>query len=218
MPIDAQDLRVDYQADQLLEQDAPATDPFPLFNQWFEAAKDSDDPEPNAMVVATINAQGHPAARTVLLKEVSDRGFIFYTNYDSRKGHEISAHPHVAVVFNWLQLQRSVRIEGRVEKLSEEASTEYFQSRPKKSQIGAWTSPQSDVIPSRELLEARQEEMEQRFADQEKLPKPDHWGGFVVIPTLIEFWQGRSSRLHDRLAYSRTEETSPSWTRERLAP
>ncbi|WP_116126211.1 pyridoxamine 5'-phosphate oxidase [Lewinella sp. IMCC34183] len=217
MAIDAQDLRVDYQADVLLEKDAPDA-PFPLFDQWFKEAKDSDDPEPNAVVVATVNADGHPAARTVLLKEVTDRGFIFYTNYDSRKGHEIDAHPHVAMVFNWLELQRSVRIEGRVEKLDEAASTEYFQSRPKKSQIGAWTSPQSDEIPDREFLDNRKEEIEQRFADTEALPKPAHWGGYVVIPHLIEFWQGRSSRLHDRLAYTRTDADGTEWTRVRLAP
>ncbi len=216
MPIDAKDLRVDYQADVLLEEDAPDT-PFPLFDQWFKEAKESDDPEPNAMVVATINAQGHPAARTVLLKEVSERGFIFYTNYDSRKGHEIGAHPHVALVFNWLELQRSVRVEGRIEKVAPETSTEYFQSRPKKSQIGAWTSPQSDVIPNREFLEQRKEEMEERFEDKEILPRPENWGGFVVIPELIEFWQGRSSRLHDRLAFTRTGDHA-NWERERLAP
>ncbi|MCP9234414.1 pyridoxamine 5'-phosphate oxidase [Lewinella sp. JB7] len=215
MPIDASDLRVDYQADVLLEADAPPT-PFPLFDRWFREAKDSKDPEPNAMVVATVNAAGHPAARTVLLKEVSDRGFIFYTNYDSRKGHEIMAHPHVALVFNWLELQRSVRVEGRVERVDPETSTAYFQSRPKKSQIGAWTSPQSDAIPGRDFLDRRREEMEQRFRDEEVLPRPENWGGFVVIPELIEFWQGRSSRLHDRLVYTRHGDND--WQRERLAP
>ena len=150
MPIDAQNLRVDYQADVLLEKDAP-DNPFPLFDRWFKEAKDSDDPEPNAMIVATINAEGHPAARTVLLKEVTDRGFVFYTNYDSRKGHELTAHPHAAVVFNWLQLQRSVRIEGKVEKIDSEHSTEYFQSRPKKKpdrrldQPPERSNPQSSV-------------------------------------------------------------------------
>ena len=143
MPLNAQDLRVDYQADTLLETDAPADTPFPLFEQWFQAAKNSEDPEPNAMVVATINADGHPAARTVLLKETTDRGFIFYTNYDSRKGHELTAHPHAAVVFNWLQLQRSVRIEGSVEKIDPEHSTEYFQSRLKRAKSEPGQAPRA---------------------------------------------------------------------------
>ena len=215
MAIDAKDLRVDYQADVLLEQDAPDV-PFPLFDRWFKEAQESDDPEPNAMIVATVNADGHPAARTVLLKEVTEEGFIFYTNYDSRKGHEIERHPHVAVVFNWLQLQRSVRIEGHVRRVDEATSTAYFQSRPKKSQIGAWTSPQSDIIPDREFLDQRKEDLERKYAESEVLPKPDNWGGYLVEPQLIEFWQGRSSRLHDRLAYHRGE--GGKWTRERLAP
>ncbi len=215
MAIDAKDLRVDYQADELLEKDAPEG-PFPLFDRWFEEAKDSDDPEPNAMIVATINADGHPAARTVLLKEVTEKGFIFYSNYDSRKGHEIDAHPHAALVFNWLELQRSVRIEGRVEKVDPATSSEYFQSRPKKSQIGAWTSPQSDVIPDRDFLEQRKADLERKYADSEVLPKPEEWGGYIVIPRMIEFWQGRSSRLHDRLVYHRQE--NDNWKRERLAP
>ncbi len=217
MPIDAQDLRVDYRADVLLETDAPTSDPFPLFTRWFEAAKRSDDPEPNAVVVATVNERGYPAARTVLLKEVTDRGFVFYTNYTSRKGRELAAHPHAAMVFNWLHLQRSVRVEGRVKRLDPTASTEYFQSRPKKSQIGAWTSPQSEVIPNREFLEEREERIREQYKDAEVLPRPDHWGGYLLVPTLIEFWQGRSSRLHDRLVYTRDDE-GEAWTRERLAP
>lgn len=216
MAIDAGDLRVDYTADELLEGQAPAN-PYELFAHWFKAARESECPEPNAMVVATITEQGTPAARVVLLKQVlDDEGFVFYTNYDSRKGRELAARPNAALVFNWLELQRQVRIEGRVEKADRQRSTEYFHSRPRKSQIGAWVSPQSDVIPDRDFLERRQSEMENRFAGREELPRPDHWGGFVVRPTLMEFWQGRSSRLHDRLVYRQSE--TREWTRERLAP
>ena len=215
MAIDAGDLRVDYQADELLESQAPAN-PYELFARWFTAAKESDCPEPNAMIVATVTPAGTPAARVVLLKQVlDDRGFVFYTNYDSRKGRELAGEPHAAVVFNWLELQRQVRIEGRVVKAPAEMSTDYFHSRPRKSQIGAWVSPQSQEIPDREFLEQRQREVEARYAGAEELPRPEHWGGFIVEPTLIEFWQGRSSRLHDRLAYRRTE---GNWERVRLAP
>ena len=212
--INAQDLRVDYQADELLEVNA-AADPFVQFDRWFKAAQESDCPEPNAMIVATVTAEGHPAARVVLLKEVTAEGFIFYTNYDSRKGKELTAHPHAAAVFNWLELERSVRIEGSVERIAPEKSTAYFHSRPKKSQVGAWTSPQSDVIPNREFLDQRKAEMEERFAEQEELPRPEHWGGFIIKPKLVEFWQGRSSRLHDRLAYA---SEGGNWKRVRLAP
>ena len=215
MAIDAGDLRVDYQADELLEANAPA-DPFVLFDRWFEAARNSDCPEPNAMVVATISAAGHPAARVVLLKQFTEEGFVFYTNYDSRKGRELAAHSHAALVFNWLELQRQVRVEGSVVRIPAADSTDYFQSRPKKSQIGAWASPQSDEIPNRDFLEQRKAEIEEQYTDQEALPRPPHWGGFLVRPTLIEFWQGRSSRLHDRLAYRKGDDGE--WSRVRLAP
>jgi pyridoxamine 5'-phosphate oxidase len=215
MAIDAGNLRVDYQADELLESNAP-TNPFELFSNWFQAAKDSDCPEPNAMIVATVTAEGTPAARVVLLKQVTEQGFVFYSNYDSRKGRELAANPKAAVVFNWLELERQVRIEGRVEKAPPEMSTDYFHSRPKKSQIGAWVSPQSQEIPDREFLEQRQTDVEAKYADVDELPRPEHWGGYVVVPTLIEFWQGRSSRLHDRLAYR--VGVDGDWERVRLAP
>jgi len=202
--IDAGDLRVDYQIDELLESNAPAN-PFPLFDRWFTDAKNGGCLEPNAMVLATVTAQGTPAARVVLLKQVIADGFVFYTNYDSRKGRELDAMP------------RQVRIEGRVVRATPEVSTNYFQSRPRKSQIGAWVSPQSQEIPGREFLETRQEEIEGQYANTEALPRPDHWGGYVIIPTLIEFWQGRSSRLHDRLVYQREAEGG-DWKRVRLAP
>ena len=215
MAIDAGNLRVDYQADELLEASASA-DPFELFTQWFRAAKDSDCPEPNAMIVATVTEQGHPAARVVLLKQTTDEGFVFYTNYDSRKGRELDRHPYAAAVFNWLELQRQVRIEGTVERAPADLSTKYFHSRPKKSQIGAWVSPQSEVIPDRRFLEERQEQVEGQYKDAEELPRPEHWGGYIIKPTLMEFWQGRSSRLHDRLAYS--PGADGKWERVRLAP
>jgi pyridoxamine 5'-phosphate oxidase len=215
MAIDAGDLRVDYQIDELLESNSPA-DPFQLFERWFKDATDGEVLEPNAMIVATITEAGTPAARVVLLKQVTEQGFVFYTNYASRKGHELEANPHTAAVFNWLALQRQVRIEGRVEKAPPEMSTAYFNSRPKKSQIGAWVSPQSEEIPDRAFLETRQREVENEYAEADELPRPEHWGGFVIIPTLIEFWQGRSSRLHDRLAYRRGK--NGDWERVRLAP
>lgn len=215
MPIDATNLREDYQAGQLLEADAPQ-DPFELFHDWFKHAQDSQIPEPNAMVLATITDQNTPAARVVLLKQMNDRGFIFFTNYESRKGKELAAHPNAAAVFNWLKLQRQVRIEGKVEKVDDQVSVDYFKSRPRKSQIGAWVSNQSEVIPGREVLEAEQKAIEERYADEEKLPRPEHWGGYVIVPSLIEFWQGRRSRLHDRLVYQLDE--NGAWKRERLAP
>ncbi|MEO0731741.1 MAG: pyridoxamine 5'-phosphate oxidase [Bacteroidota bacterium] len=213
--MDAGDLRVDYQADELLESNSPDR-PFPLFQRWFATAQESNCPEPNAMIIATVTEQGTPAARVVLLKQASEEGFIFYTNYNSRKGQELSATPGIAAVFNWLELQRQVRIEGTVERAPAEVSTEYFQSRPKKSQIGAWVSPQSQEIPDRQYLKDRQREVEAEYAEVEKLPRPEHWGGFIIKPTLLEFWQGRSSRLHDRLVYHK--QADGSWQRVRLAP
>jgi pyridoxamine 5'-phosphate oxidase len=167
------------------------------------------------MTLATIAANGRPKARIVLLKEVDDRGMVFYTNYNSQKGQDLAAHPMASVVFFWDLQQRQVRVEGRVEKVSQETSERYYQSRPKGSQIGAAASPQSQVIPERGLLEERVEALEKQYAEQDKLPLPEDWGGYRLVPDYFEFWQGRSSRLHDRICYRLVGGT---WKRERLAP
>lgn len=208
-----QDLREDYQRDTL-EYDDLGNDPMAAFQKWFDLAQQAEIPEPNAMIVASVGADMKPSARVVLLKEL-DEGFVFYTNYHSQKGLELTGRPFAALVFNWLELERQVRVEGRVERVSEEQSRTYFQRRPRKSQVGAWTSPQSDVLEDRQTLDQRQREVEERFADQDPLPLPPHWGGFRVVPDRVEFWQGRSSRLHDRINYTRTPD---GWQKERLAP
>ncbi len=191
-------------------------DPIPQFERWLEEALRAEVPEPNAMTLSTATANGIPSARIVLLKGLDKGGFLFYTNYQSQKGRELSENPHAALTFLWHELQRQVRVEGRVERLSPEASTEYFQSRPKSSQIGAWVSPQSQPIESREVLEKREQELWEKYEDAEQLPRPEHWGGFRVVPQRIEFWQGRPSRLHDRIFFER--DTSGEWRKSRLAP
>lgn len=214
MLLNLEDLREDYTRDQLILED---TDPNPLlqFERWFKAAQQSPVNEPNAMTLATVGENGRPKARIVLLKQVDDQGFVFFTNYDSQKGQDLQANPFASLVFFWDVIQRQVRIEGRVEKIAQADSEAYFQSRPKGSQIGAIASPQSQVISSREVLQEKVAQLEKDFADEEKLPRPDNWGGYRLIPDRVEFWQGRSSRLHDRIRY-RLEEGS--WLRERLAP
>jgi len=195
-----QDLREDYRKSTLEEKNA-AQNPFKQFNHWFQEALNAKIPEPNAMTIATVNQAGLPSARVVLLKGFDEKGFIFYTNYNSQKGRELVENPNCAVVFNWLELERQIRIEGIVEKLSPEASTDYFHKRPKKSQFGAWASPQSQVIETRDILEKNLQDLQAKYVDSENLPRPEHWGGFRIKATRIEFWQGRSSRLHDRLNY-----------------
>lgn len=211
------DLRLDYRQAQLNEA-AVAGNPMDQFAQWFEQAKSAQVPEPNAMILATISG-GKPSARTVLLKGV-DHGFCFYTNFESRKGHDIAENNGAALVFLWHALERQVRIEGIVEKVQDDIADQYFATRPRSSQIGAWASPQSQVISSREIIEKNEAAMITRFGgDQPKaIPRPPHWGGYRVLPTLIEFWQGRTSRLHDRLCFTRPSVHESHWKLERLAP
>lgn len=214
MDISVADLRKEYTFQGLSETDAHPN-PFEQFKIWFDQALAAQLPEPNAMTIATATTDGKPYARIVLLKDYDERGFVFYTNYESHKGQQLVQNPWGAIAFWWAQLERQVRIEGYVEKVSEVESDEYFQSRPKGSQLGAWASSQSQVIDSREVLERRLEQLKEEYENKE-VPRPPHWGGFRVIPDEIEFWQGRPSRLHDRLLYRRSEDGS--WKIQRLAP
>lgn len=213
MPSTISDLRKEYTLNGLDTADVLA-DPIAQFRLWFNAALQANVPEPNAMYVSTVTEEGRPDGRIVLLKDILDTGFVFYTNYESRKGKELTSHPFAAITFFYQELERQVRIEGRVEKVSPEQSDDYFNSRPRGSQLGAWVSNQSSVIENRDVLATRQRELEARFADQ-PVPRPPHWGGYQVIPDLIEFWQGRPSRLHDRIRYRKENN---NWIIERLAP
>ncbi|MBD2073219.1 pyridoxamine 5'-phosphate oxidase [Phormidium sp. FACHB-592] len=207
------DLRQNYTLQALNEADVDP-DPIQQFQRWLDQAIAAELPEPNAMTLATATRDGIPSARIVLLKGLDARGFAFYTNYESRKGRELADNPQAALVFLWTVLERQVRIEGQVEKVTAAETDAYFQSRPLASRLGAWASEQSRVIRDREVLEKRFAELKATYAD-ETVPRPPHWGGYRVIPHQIEFWQGRTSRLHDRLRY-RLEEGN--WHLERLAP
>jgi len=197
-----------------LDEASVAADPFKQFERWFHAATAAGLHLPNALILATADEHGAPSARAVLLKDYDQNGFVFYTNYASRKGRELEANPHACLLFSWEELERQVRIEGPVEKVSAGESDEYFATRPLGSRLGAWASPQSEVLPDRAALEKRLDDAKRRFGDA--VPRPPHWGGFRVVPHAIEFWQGRESRLHDRIRYRR--DANCRWIIERLAP
>jgi pyridoxamine 5'-phosphate oxidase len=189
--------------------------PLEQFSQWFNEALAALVPEPTAMHLSTVNEHGRPSGRMVLLKGVEDSRFVFFTNYQSRKGTDLEVNPACALTFFWPELERQVRIEGIALRISKNRSDEYFQSRPRSSQVGAWSSPQSTVISDRALLDKRQEEMEKRFEGQDTLPRPQQWGGYEIDPFLLEFWQGRPSRMHDRILYVKQDN---GWEIKRLAP
>ncbi len=207
------DIRRDYETEGLHESDLK-DDPFVQFGNWFAEAANAEGNDVNIMTLATATPEGKPSARIVLLKGV-DEGFVFYTNYNSHKGKELTANPYAALVFWWASLARQVRIEGHVEKISAEESDAYFHTRPRGSQISAAASPQSAVIDSRTILEDRVRSIDAQHAESDIIPRPEGWGGFRLRPTLIEFWQGRASRLHDRLQYRKEGE---AWIVERLGP
>ena len=208
------DIRKDYKLQTLSEADV-AANPFLQFDKWWDDAVKSDIDEVNAMALATADSEGKPDARIVLLKGYDKSGFVFFTNYQSHKGQELAENPNACLVFFWKELERQVRIRGTVEQIASAESDVYFTSRPVGSRIGAWASPQSSVIATRAIIEERQKEFEQKFIDG-NITRPPHWGGYIVKPVEIEFWQGRPSRLHDRIRYTLQEKGG--WIIERLAP
>ncbi|CAG9169433.1 pyridoxamine 5'-phosphate oxidase [Cupriavidus pampae] len=207
------DLRRQFVLGALSETDV-ADDPIAQFQRWFDEAVVAKMPDPNAMTLATVNAEGQPSARIVLLKGVDASGFTFFTNYESRKGGDLLHNPRAALLFHWVQLERQVRIEGEVHKVDDAESDAYFLSRPLGSRLGAWASEQSREVAGREVLEAREADFRARFGDDP--PRPPHWGGYRLVPHWIEFWQGRASRLHDRIGFRRQDDGS--WNIVRLSP
>jgi pyridoxamine 5'-phosphate oxidase len=207
------DLRKSYEL-AALDEESSFADPFAQFNRWLQEALEAQVPEPNAMTLATVGPTGRPSTRIVLIKAFDERGIVWFTNYDSRKGHDLLSNPFAALQFHWVELERVARIEGAVQRVSEQESDEYFQSRPLGSRLGAWASPQSEVLSSRTQLEQALAEAQARFGDNP--PRPAHWGGYRLVPEMWEFWQGRPSRLHDRLRYRLNADHG--WVRDRLAP
>jgi pyridoxamine 5'-phosphate oxidase len=199
-----------------LDEGSIDRDPIRQFAAWYDAAVAAGIPEPEAMTLSTATSDGHPSARVVLLRGFDANGFCFFTNYESRKGRELTANPHAALTFHWAEFERQVRIEGRVERTTAAESDAYFHSRPSGSRIGAWSSPQSEVIPDRRSLEDLVNRFRAEHPDDASIPRPAHWGGFRLVPERIEFWQGRPSRLHDRLRFER--QAGGGWQLDRLAP
>ncbi|WP_275287667.1 pyridoxamine 5'-phosphate oxidase [Halomonas elongata] len=213
MTRDIADIRRDYEGGRLEEDQMPER-PMSLFDEWLALALEAEGDDGNVMTLATVDSQGMPHARVVLLKDISEQGLVFYTNYQSHKGSELANVPHAALVFWWPSLGRQVRVEGAVEQVSDEESDAYFASRPRASQLGAWVATQSVVIPGRNWLEEREQRFQRAYEGQE-IERPGHWGGYRVVPEMIEFWQGQPSRLHDRIRYERRADT---WSHFRLAP
>jgi len=212
------DLRIEYKR-ETLDESAVAADPFRQFERWFDEAVKAEIPEPNAMTLATADGAGRPSARVVLLKGFDEDGFVFFTNYASRKGRELAARSVAALLFFWPELERQIRIEGEIAKVGADESTAYFTSRPRGARLGAWASPQSEPIAGRGALEALFAAAELRYAGAgDDIPRPPHWGGYRLAPSMLEFWQGRPSRLHDRICYCRDPHRSARWIIERLAP
>lgn len=212
--MDLFNLRRDFSLKTLDEKDLPSQ-PIPMLKQWLSEAIQAEALEPTAMTVSTVNAEGKPSSRVVLLKEITEQGLVFFTNYNSKKGTDVAVNNQVALNFIWHELERQIRVEGVIEKATEVESDKYFAMRPRASQIGAYASPQSQIIPNRDFLDKKIKETEELLDGKAEIERPKHWGGYIIRPTYFEFWQGRKSRLHDRIQYRQDRE---SWKIERLAP